>query len=128
MRGVSGRWVYRSFLNNQAVDTDFRALEFGRATLQLLNTDGKISGTIGGPQWQLEVEGDFDEVTKAFSWSAKGIVGGQLWHYDYKGVFAYHWENGVNQIPSIVGTVIRTIAHGNAPAGFTASFIAVSAD
>jgi hypothetical protein len=34
----------------------------------------------------------------------------------------------VNQRPALVGTVIRTVAHGTAPAGVTASFIAVRAD
>ena len=37
------------------------------------------------------------------------------------------WPDGVDQVPSFVGTVVRVKAHGpNSPAGYTASFIAVS--
>ncbi len=47
------------------------------------------------------------------------------WEYDYYGYLGFQWPNGVNQVPSLVGTVIRAKPHGNAPAGFVASFIAV---
>jgi hypothetical protein len=42
-------------------------------------------------------------------------------------VTGYVWPNGVDQVPSLLGTVIRVNAHGpSSPAGYTASFIAVS--
>jgi hypothetical protein len=47
------------------------------------------------------------------------------WEYDYRGQLAYRWPNGINQVPSLVGTVIRAKPHGPAPAGYVASFIAV---
>jgi len=48
------------------------------------------------------------------------------WRYDYNGALAYEWPNAVKQVPAVVGTVIRVNAHGKgAPAGVTASFIAV---
>jgi hypothetical protein len=34
-------------------------------------------------------------------------------------------SNGVNQVPALVGSVIRAEPHGSAPAGYVASFIAV---
>src|SRR5215471_17614229 len=33
------------------------------------------------------------------------------WEYDYRAELAYHWQNGVNQIPALVGSVIRAKAH-----------------
>jgi hypothetical protein len=47
------------------------------------------------------------------------------WEYDYHGQLAYSWPNGANQVPAIIGTVIRATPHDGAPAGYVASFIAV---
>jgi hypothetical protein len=47
------------------------------------------------------------------------------WEYDYYGFLAYHWPNGVDQVQSLVGTVIRAKPHDGGAAGVTASFIAV---
>jgi hypothetical protein len=47
------------------------------------------------------------------------------WEYDYKATTTPKWPNGVDQIPSLVGTVIRAKPHDGAKAGFVASFIAV---
>jgi hypothetical protein len=51
-----------------------------------------------------------------------------MYFYDYDGVLAYHWPDGVNQTPAIVGSVIRVKPHDGAPAGYVASFIAVKHD
>jgi hypothetical protein len=58
------------------------------------------------------------------------VVGGEQWIYDYEGYLVAHWPNGVQQIPALVGSVIRTIPHsssngGISPAGVVASFYAV---
>ena len=47
------------------------------------------------------------------------------WEYDYKAFMAPKWPNGVNQIPTLVGTVIRAKPHDGQPAGVVASFIAI---
>jgi hypothetical protein len=47
------------------------------------------------------------------------------WEYDYHGQLAYQWPNGVDQVPAIVGNVIRAKPHNGNPAGVVASFIAV---
>ncbi|MCE7028109.1 hypothetical protein [Jiella avicenniae] len=47
------------------------------------------------------------------------------WRYDYDARLARRWPNGFDQIPSLVGTVIRVNPHGPAEAGYVASFIAV---
>lgn len=47
------------------------------------------------------------------------------WEYDYKATTTPKWPNGIGQVPSLVGTVIRAKPHGSAPAGYVASFIAI---
>jgi hypothetical protein len=47
------------------------------------------------------------------------------WEYDYKATTTPKWPNGVNQVPTLVGTVIRAKPHNGAPAGVVASFIAI---
>jgi hypothetical protein len=47
------------------------------------------------------------------------------WIYDYIGYLVPTWPNGVDQVPAIIGSVIRTMPHGPGAAGVVASFIAV---
>ena len=47
------------------------------------------------------------------------------WEYDYRASTTPKWPNGVNQVPTLVGTVIRAKPHNGAPAGVVASFIAI---
>jgi hypothetical protein len=47
------------------------------------------------------------------------------WEYDYKATTAPKWPNGVDQVPTLVGTVIRAKPHNGEPAGVVASFIAI---
>ena len=47
------------------------------------------------------------------------------WEYDYKASSTPKWPNGVNQVPALVGTVIRAKPHDGQPAGVVASFISI---
>jgi hypothetical protein len=47
------------------------------------------------------------------------------WEYDYRASTTPKWPNGVNQIPTLVGTVIRAKPHDGGAAGVVASFIAI---
>jgi hypothetical protein len=47
------------------------------------------------------------------------------WEYDYNCITGSVWPNGVDQVPSILGTVIRAKPHNGSPAGVVASFIGV---
>lgn len=72
-----------------------------------------IKGTVHfGDPFQLRFQG-------------RGIEGTSTadWVYDYNGYLVPDWMEGVNQVPSIVGSVIRTEPHGQAKAGVVASFI-----
>jgi len=47
------------------------------------------------------------------------------WEYDYKASTTPKWPNGVDQVSTLVGTVIRAKPHDGQPAGVVASFIAI---
>jgi len=128
-----GEWTYRSLLNNPDIDTDFNDLEFGRGIIVI--NDGpstELTGTIGGPGWSLDLTGSRSYGNPMeVSFQGKGIVGGEEWIYAYTGYLAPHWPNGVNQVPAMVGTIVRVIPHssgggGLSPAGVVASWYAVS--
>ena len=93
-----------------------------------------LKGTIGGPGWSLTLKG-----ARAYGnpmhvrFQGVGIVNGEKWIYDYEGYLVPDWPNGVDQVPAIVGSVIRTIPHSGSqpntvhPAGVVGSFYAVRA-
>jgi hypothetical protein len=47
------------------------------------------------------------------------------WEYDYRASTTPKWPYGIDQVPALVGTVIRAKPHGSSAAGFVASFIAI---
>jgi len=132
---LSGKWTYRSFRNTPAlVGNDPGAalgLIFGEGVFDFEPGEGDhFAGTFAmGPGYALALEGEsLPGDPPGFSIVGLGIAGTPTegWRYDYRGVPAYEWPNGVDQVPSLVGTVIRVNAHGpSSPAGYSASFIAV---
>lgn len=124
-----GTWTYRSFRRDPNIDTEFNDLRFGAGTMVLEETGaGRIGGTLGGPGWSLGLTGwcSFGN-PNTLRLQGHGEIGGEPWTYDYLGYLAPPWPNGVDERPSILGTIVRTIDHsgGAAPAGFVASWIAV---
>src|SRR3954451_22425210 len=80
-----GSWTYRSLLNDPDLGTDFDALEFGRATLSIVETGpAEIGGTIGGSGWSLALHGGvgFGSPMQA-RFQGSGTVDGAPWVYDY---------------------------------------------
>lgn len=126
-----GSWTYRSFQNNPDINREFNDLEFGRATLVITATDSTtLGGTIGGQGWSLNLHGSFGYGSPfQVRFQGRGVVGGQEWIYDYIGWLVPAWPNSNEtlQRPAIVGSVVRTIQHGQSPAGVVASFYAVRA-
>jgi hypothetical protein len=127
-----GKWTYRSFIPDPDLNTQFNDLEFGRGTITIQEAPmGVFLGTIGGPGWSLDLNGSInygDPYSVRFQ--GKGVVGGEEWIYDYAGYVIKPWPNGINQVPAIVGTIVRTIPHssgsgGTAPAGVVDQWIAV---
>jgi hypothetical protein len=133
-----GKWTYRSLLNEPDGSIPFDKLEFGEGTIQINNDDAPelLTGTIGGEGWSLTLHGSRGCGSPAqVRFQGTGIVGGELWIYDYIGWLVPVWPNSTEQLqrPAIVGSVTRTIPHsssggGTAPAGFVASFYAVKVE
>jgi len=129
-----GSWTYRSLLNDANITKDFNSLEFGRGTIVIAEAPMQVlRGTIGGPGWSLELHGSRGYGNPMqVRFQGKGVVGGELWIYDYIGWLVPDWPNsdGRLQQPAIVGSVVRTVPHSNSqggtnPAGVVASFYAV---
>jgi hypothetical protein len=124
-----GIWSYRSLLNLPDLSLAFNDLAFGAGTLELTEPEPcKIGGSLGGSGWSLALDGTATEgAPPSLRWQGRGMIGGEEWVYDYLGYLVPHWPDSVNQINTIVGTIIRTVPHSNgqAPAGVTATFYAV---
>lgn len=129
---LAGKWTYRSFLNDPDLSTEFNNLEFGRGTITIEEAPmGVLQGNIGGPGWSLDLNGSINYGDPySIRFQGKGVVGGEEWIYDYIGYAIKPWPNGVNQVPAMTGSIVRTIPHasgtgGVAPAGVVCSWIAV---
>jgi hypothetical protein len=134
---LSGEWTYRSYHNSTAlVGSDAAAalaLIFGEGIFDLAQDDiDHVRGTLDmGNDYALTISGTTErngQGAQVVALIGLGIDGTPTagWRYDYRGAPAYSWPEGVDQIPCLVGTVVRVHAHGpGAPAGVTASFVAV---
>jgi len=131
-----GSWTYRSFLSNPDLATAFNDLEFGRANLTVCDAPhcvfkGRIFDDDPAFPWALELNGSINYGNPYdLRFQGRGIVKGEEWVYDYEGYVIRPWPNGIDQRPTFVGTVVRTVAHsqGKSKAGVVASFISVRQD
>jgi len=124
---VSGKWDYKSYLNQ----ADQPVFGQGVMSFEAL-TEHLFVGTLDmGGGYVMKLQGV--ELAGGSGAPAIRIVGIGVpdsptagWRYDYQCWPAYEWPNGVDQLPSLVGTTIRVVPHNGKPAGVVASFIAVS--
>ncbi len=130
-----GEWTYRSLLNDADLSTEFNNLQFGKGTIVIEEAKPEVlTGTIGGPGWSLALTGSRSYGNPMeVRFEGKGVVGGEEWIYAYVGYLVPQWPNGVNQVPAMVGSIVRVIKHssnggrGESPAGVVASWYAVAA-
>ncbi len=133
---LAGKWTYRSFRNDPApTDGDpqkLAALLFAEATFTFeLPSPGTLKGAIDWEGGGLDLQGSVRSDAGGEGMIVEIVGTGRAntstygWEYDYYGQLAHKWPNGVDQIPALVGTVIRAKPHNGAPAGYVASFIAV---
>jgi hypothetical protein len=133
---LAGSWTYRSFRNDPTpVDGDpqkalglfFAEAEFRFEMISNTAFKGVIDWGSGGLDLSGEIRPGNADTPDAFAIVGVGRPGSQTegWQYDYNGCVAYKWPAGIKQVPALVGTVIRAKPHNGAPAGYTASFIAV---
>jgi hypothetical protein len=136
MTDIVGKWTYRSFHNdpapvgddaNKALGLIFAEAEFTFETPSATELRGTIDWGSGG----LDLKGTIQPAGATAPLSLQAVGTGRPktptegWEYDYNACLAHDWPNGINQIPALVGSVIRAKPHGSAPAGYVASFIAV---
>ena len=130
---LTGTWTYRSFNNDPNLATPYDKYLFGSGYITITEAPmGVFQGKIGDTGWALELNGSINYgYPYVVRFQGRGVVGGEEWVYDYLGFVVPPWPNGVNQVPAMVGTIVRTIPHSGsskrtvAPAGVTASWIAV---
>jgi len=134
---LAGKWTYRSFLNNPVeVGGDpakALALIFGEGQLLItLNGDRLFRAVLdfgGGAAMDLFgeiVPGDgVSPTVLIITGTGRTGTSTDKWVYQYQGYVVPTWSEAVAQVPTIVGTVIRTIPHGTGTAGVTASFVIV---
>ena len=133
---LAGKWTYRSFNNDPTlVDGDPNkalALFFAEAIFTFaIPSSTALQGAIDWPGGGLDLAGDItpscDGLGPIVTITGTGRPGTDTegWEYDYFGQLAHTWPNGVNQRPTVVGSVIRAKPHTGAPAGYVASFVAV---
>jgi hypothetical protein len=135
---IEGKWTYRSYKNDPAlVGSDPEAalsMIFGEGVFDFEAWgDDSFRGTLDmGTGYALDLTG-FTIAGGGGAPAVYAIVGlGQDgtatagWRYDYRCTGGYEWPNGVEQVASLVGTVVRVKEHGpHSPAGVVASFVAV---
>ncbi|GAA1394647.1 hypothetical protein GCM10009639_29020 [Kitasatospora putterlickiae] len=134
---LTGTYTYRSFLELPDPVDDFNMLRFAQATLKLAaDPGGAVHGELilSDPGEEPPVVMDMTGTASAassrvsFTLSGRGRPPIADFHYEYDGGVLRHWETGVNQRTVLAGTVLRAEPHGGAPAGRTASFLAVRRD
>lgn len=130
-----GNWTYRSFLSDPNLAATFDSLQFGLGTIRIDPSPmNEFTGLIYGDGWSLNLKGSTNWGNPfEVRFQGTGVVGGEQWVYDYVGYVVRPWPNGVNQRPSIVGSIVRTVPHssgsgGVSPAGVVCSWIAVMQD
>jgi hypothetical protein len=109
---LTGKWTYRSFRDTPTLVGDdpqaALALIFGEGVFDFEpgEEEDRFRGALGMPSgYALTLQGE--------------ILPGDRTAFSIIGL-------GVDQVPCLLGTVIRVNAHGpSSPAGYTASFIAV---
>ena len=126
MNQFAGSWSYRSLLRDPDLSKEFNELRFGAGTLNIqVNETGEVTGSLGGEGWSLNISGAVTEGEIKFQ--GRGVIGGEEWVYDYLGYMSPKWPNGIDEIPAIIGTIVRTVDHSNgqAKAGLVATWYAV---
>ena len=134
---LAGNWTYRSFLHTTELVGDNAqkalALIFGEGVLSLaIKSDSLFTAVLdfgGGAAMDLYGEivhsAGFNPAVLIITGTGREGTSTAKWVYQYKGYPVPEWAEGVNQIPAIVGTVIRTIPHGSGTAGVVCSFMMI---
>jgi len=124
---IAGTWAYRSYQNTEEQPV------FGAGLFTFTTpSPHTLKGTLDmGSDLVLDLEGtissgkDNAPLTVHIIGNGRPYTKTDGWEYDYHGVLGYKWPHGIDQVTSLVGTILRAKPHNDRPAGVTASFIAV---
>jgi hypothetical protein len=127
---LAGRWTYRSFRNDPALVGEEAAAALGlivqEGVLDLRpDGHGDFAGALGMSSGHaLTLRATVRGVPGSFGIVGLGVEGTATagWRYDYQGVLGHEWPDAAHQVPTLLGTVVRTNPRD---AGAPASFIAV---
>jgi hypothetical protein len=128
---LKGRWIYRSLVNSKVLSAPFNSLQFGLGTIEFKKiVNGKIlDSTLDmGSNLVLTLEGEISAGSPAaLKWRGTGVAGSPTagWIYDYQAYPAPTWRKATDKTPVLIGSVLRAVPHGGAPAGVTATFYMV---
>jgi len=125
-KNIIGKWLYRSFVNNPSPNDDPQLFGQGELTFQSSDYSHLVGDFDFGKWGQMTVKGNVHFGNPfQLRFQARGVkgTGAEEWVYDYNAYYIPNWMEGIDQVPAIVGSVIRTESHGQAQAGVVASFI-----
>jgi len=151
---LTGIWAYRSWYHDTNLASSADSLIFGNGYIEIGKSPlNVLTGLIYGPNnstnpnpidqpfsWQLELKGSTNLGNPAtIRFQGKGVIDGNEWIYDYVGYAVPPWQNGIDEKPSIVGSIVRAVPHPSGsvdsngqpvihPAGVVASWYAVKMD
>lgn len=131
---IAGNFIYRSLLNDPVWGEDFYKLKFGEGLMVIRQHEsGEITGVFDmGDNYKMTLQAKLSEENgRAYlRMTAFGITDTPTagWIYDYAGEVTPIWPKAVGQLQTITGSVIRTVDHGTAKAGVTATFYMVKRD
>lgn len=128
---LKGLWIYRSLVNSKVLNAPFNSLQFGLGTIEFKKiVRGKIlDSTLDmGSNLVLTLAGEITaDNPLALKWRGTGVAGSPTagWIYDYQAYLAPTWKKATDKTPVLIGSVLRVVAHGGAPAGVTGTFYMV---
>ena len=131
-----GKWLYRSLRTNKVLETAFNDLEFGRGIIEFkrIAYDQILDSYLDmGGNYVLSIRGeivrDAGKIT-LLKWRGSGVSGSPTdgWIYDYQAYIAPTWDEATDKTIRLIGSVLRTVAHGSAPAGVTGTFYMIKLD
>jgi len=133
MNQFKGQWIYRSLVNSKVLNAPFNNLQFGLGTIdfkKIVNSKILDSTLDMGSNLILNLEGEISASGSGsifLKWRGTGIAGSPTagWIYDYQAYLAPTWKKATDKTPILIGSVLRVVAHGGAPAGVTGTFYLV---
>jgi hypothetical protein len=129
---LKGRWICRSLVNSKTFNAPFASLQFGLGIIEFKKIAGGriLNASLDmGSNLILTISGEIAKEggVTCLKWRGTGVAGSPTagWIYDYQAYLAPKWKKATDKTPILIGSVLRVVAHGGAPAGVTGTFYMV---